>query len=173
MRSVTRLLLTAGLLISAAPPVAAQGPAPPPRKIPGITTADPFPQACVSCHVLRAEENLDVRLSTIVKRLGDTVPPALLARAQAAAPAGVTLKGRHPETKPEVFQNIPRGCLECHGRAAREAPPFARLLHAIHLQGGEANHFLTMFQGECTLCHKLDAGTGAWSIPSGPEKQQP
>jgi len=29
---------------------------------------------------------------------------------------------------------------------------------------------MTLFQGECTHCHKLDAMTGKWSMPSGPEK---
>ena len=44
------------------------------------------------------------------------------------------------------------------------------MIHEIHLTGGDTNHFLTMFQGECTLCHKLDAKSGAWAIPSGPER---
>jgi hypothetical protein len=36
--------------------------------------------------------------------------------------------------------------------------------------GRVRNHFLALFHGECTLCHKLDAKSGAWAIPSGPEK---
>jgi hypothetical protein len=44
------------------------------------------------------------------------------------------------------------------------------MMHAMHLTGGEKNPFLTMYQGECTLCHKLDGRTGAWTIPSGTEK---
>jgi hypothetical protein len=57
----------------------------------------------------------------------------------------VTLKGKHP--KVEV----------------------ARMAHPVHLTGGDENHFMTLFQGECTHCHKLDRATGAWSIPSAPE----
>ncbi len=70
----------------------------------------------------------------------------------------------------DALADVPRSCLECHGRDAREAPAFARLVHRIHLTGGERNHYLTLFQGECTHCHKLDATTGAWSLPSGAEK---
>ena len=43
--------------------------------------------------------------------------------------------------------------------------------HEIHLTGGDTTPFLAMFQGECALCHKLDARSGAWATPSGPQKQ--
>jgi hypothetical protein len=143
-------------------------PPPPPRAIPGLTADDPAPKACISCHTNRTEINLDARLSTLVRQWYKEVPAPLAAKAQAAAPAGVTLKGRHPQVD-SSFKDIPGACLKCHGRAARMAPPFAQLLHLIHLTGGAENHFLTMFQGECTLCHKLSRDTGRWTIPSGPE----
>lgn len=148
--------------------VAAQdAPAPPMRAIPGITADDAFPHACVSCHVV-LPDGRDMRLSALLRRLAEGADSALLTRAQPAAPAGVTLTGRHPRVS-SGLGDIPAGCLACHGRTASEAPPFARLIHRIHLVGGEANHFLAMFQGECTYCHKLDPATGAWRIPSGPE----
>ena len=50
------------------------------------------------------------------------------------------------------------------------APPFARLMHAIHLVGAQDSHYMTFYQGECTHRHKLDQKSGAWSLPSGPEK---
>jgi hypothetical protein len=142
---------------------------PPARAIPGITAQDEFPRGCVDCHVQLPERNLDVRLSTLIREWEQLVPDALLAKAQAAAPAGVTLRGKHPIVK-EPLAHIPADCLSCHRKDAKLAPPFARMLHAIHLTGGEQNHFLTMFQGECTHCHKLNSATGAWSLFSGSEK---
>jgi hypothetical protein len=147
---------------------AQQPPAPEVRAIPGITAPDSFPQGCVSCHIV-LPDGTDVRLSTLMRRLVAGADSAQLAKAQAAAPAGLTLKGKHPDAS-RALANVPAGCLTCHGETATIAPPFARLLHLIHLTGGEANHFLSMFQGQCTYCHKLDAATGAWSLPSGPER---
>ena len=161
-------LLLVGEASSREPAPGGSPPAPPPvREIPGITTADVFPGACVDCHVVYPEINLDARLSTHLKRWNEGVEPAFLARVQAYAPAGVTLAGKHPEV---AASDIPASCLECHGRAASGAPPFARMLHGIHLTGGESNHFLTLFQGECTHCHKLDPATGGWRLPSGGER---
>lgn len=138
------------------------------RKIPGITAPDAFPNACVSCHVNVPEQKLDARLSTLMKGWTIKVDSTLLATAQAAAPAGVTLRGKHaPVTA--ALRNIPAGCIRCHGADSKKAPPFARMMHLIHLTRGDENHFMTFMQGECTHCHKLNAATGVWSIPSAPE----
>jgi cytochrome c553 len=146
---------------------AAQAP-PPARKIPGITADDAFPHACVDCHINHPELNLDARISSLMKGWNDKVEPALLAKAQAAAPAGVTLKGKHPAAA-FALKNIPTSCLTCHSKKSTLAPPFAQMLHVIHLTGGEQNHFLTVYQGECTHCHKLNTSTGLWAIPSAAE----
>ena len=152
---------------SAAPPAAPA--APPIRSIPGINAPDLFPGACVSCHVNMPERNMDARFSTLLKGWTEKVEPALLEKAQAAAPEGVVLKGKHPAIT-TALKDIPAGCIKCHGRDSKKAPPFIRLMHRIHLTGGDANHYIAFFQGECTHCHKLDGATGAWSIPSGPER---
>ena len=141
---------------------------PPARKIPGITTQDPFPRACVDCHINYTEMNLDTRFSTLMKIWRVKVDSALLQKAQDAAPAGMILKGKHPD-KPDSFNNVPGECLTCHSKISKTAPPFARMIHKIHLTGGEENHFLTIFQGECTYCHKLNLASGSWTIPSGAE----
>jgi hypothetical protein len=60
--------------------------------------------------------------------------------------------------------------MSCHGKGSKTAPAFSTMLHVIHLTGGEESHYLTIFQGECTPCHKMDAATGAWTMPSGPER---
>jgi hypothetical protein len=135
--------------------------------LPGITAADGFPAACVSCHVV-LPDGMDVRLSTLMVQWQVQVDSSLLATAQATAPVGLRLEGRHPEAHASL-QSIPLGCITCHSRDASLAPPFSRLMHRIHLVGGETNHFMSMFGGECTHCHKLDPESGAWSIPTGPE----
>lgn len=159
--SVSLALVTLGVVS-----LHAQQPTPPPpRSIPGINAEDPFPRACVSCHVV-LPNGMDVRLSTLVGQWREGADSAFVAVAQSAAPAGMTLTGTHPSVSTD---DIPGGCLMCHGRTSTMAPPFARLLHRIHLGGGDQSIFLTEFQGECTYCHKLDLTTGAWSIPSGRE----
>jgi len=163
--------LAMGMLLvsSLAQEKGAQGP-PPARKIPGITAPDAFPNACVDCHLNYAEMQMDTRFSTLLQRLCEKVEPGLLAKAQAAAPKALMLEGQHPEVG-DIFDNVPASCLSCHGEGSETSPPFSKMIHAIHLTGGEANHFLTLFQGECTHCHKLDQATGLWTIPSGAEKK--
>ena len=173
-RPAVRLLMAAGIL-SLAIPAAAQPPQggppmPPARKIPGITAPDTHPAGCVDCHINYVDMKLDARFSTLMTGWAAGAPPALVNHARSAAPAGLAVTGKHPAVPAAGLRNIPGSCLVCHGKASKVAPPFARLIHEIHLTGGDANHFLTMFQGECTLCHKLDAKSGAWTIPSGPEK---
>lgn len=166
----TAFLLLSGLLFTARSQDEGQGmPAPPPaRQIPGITAEDRYPHGCVDCHINYVQMNLDTRLSTLMKQWKEQVEPKLLATAQASAPEGITLKGKHPDV-PDALRDIPAGCITCHSKGSTVAPAFANLLHRIHLVGGDQNHFLTLFQGECTHCHKLDQSTGHWAIRSAPE----
>jgi hypothetical protein len=139
------------------------------RKIPGLTTDDKFPNACVDCHVNKPDFNFDARISTMMTGWFKSVEPELLNKVQAAAPAGVTLKGVHPQAS-AAWRNIPAACLACHKARAASAPAFDSMIHIIHLTGGDQNHYLTAYQGECTNCHKLNQTIGVWTIPSGPEK---
>jgi hypothetical protein len=142
---------------------------PPARSIPGLTTEDKFPNGCVDCHINMPNINQDERISTLMSKWNKKVGSKLLEKAQAVAPAGVTLKGIHPRVL-EFSKNIPGTCIPCHSNTSKNAPPFAALLHSIHLTGGNENHFMTIFQGECTHCHKMDAAKGVWIMPSGSEK---
>jgi hypothetical protein len=143
---------------------------PPARKIPGITVDDPMPNGCVSCHLNYPELKVDARFTTLMKAWSEgTIEPKLLAKAKAAGPEGLTIKGKHPPTAFAV-KDVPKACLTCHAKTSKVAPPFARMIHLIHLTGGEENVFLRAFQGECTMCHKLDQKTGAWSLRSGPSQ---
>ena len=162
------------MLVGSVPGVAVsqgQPPAQPPlRQIPGVTAPDQFPRGCVDCHVNRPDLKLDVRLSTLLGQWEKQVEPELLARIRSFTPAAIPLKGKHPKFAAATAE-IPKSCLMCHARTSKFAPPFVQLLHGLHLVGGEKNHFLAMFQGECTHCHKLDKATGVWSLGGGTEKK--
>lgn len=147
----------------------APAPRPPARQIPGITVEDRFPRACVDCHVDHPEEGVDARFSTLLASWAEQVDRGLLEAAAQTTADGVTLEGRHPATRPEVLADIPSSCIGCHTRRADKAPDIARLVHRVHLQGGEESVFLTVFGGECTHCHKLDPLRGAWTVPSAAE----
>jgi len=153
----------------AAPP---QGPPhvpPPVRQIPGLTAADPFPRGCVDCHVKLPDQDMDVRLTTLMRAWQHQVDPVLLARVRAFTPDDIALEGKHPKVE-VAGETIPKACLECHAATSTTAPPLGRLLHGLHLVGGAGNHFLSLFQGECTHCHKLDPATAVWSLGSGMEQ---
>ncbi len=176
MRAVQKAVLFTMLVLATATAALAQTPPgsgkkpPPLRPIPGLTAPDKFPQGCVDCHVNMPEQKMDVRLSTLMKQWQEEVEPALLAKAKRFAPPGLTLKGQHPKLGQGVGE-VPKTCLTCHSRTSKIAPPFSRMVHGLHLVGGEANHFMTLFQGECTHCHKLNVETGAWSVKSGRERE--
>lgn len=137
----------------------------------GYAAVDAFPDGCVSCHVLDKEKGQDHRLSTALKDwTAGKVEPGLLAHSKATMPAGVALKGKHPAAE-DSLDDIPGACLDCHDAGSKKAPPFSRLLHLVHLTGGTKSPFVTTFKGDCTHCHKLNAKTGEWALPSGPEKK--
>lgn len=142
---------------------------PPARKIPGLTIEDKFPGGCVDCHINMPDIKQDERISTLMSRWTRNSGMELLKKTQGVTPPGVRLKGIHPPAS-ESLKDIPTACITCHRKTSNTAPPLAALLHTIHLTGGGDNHFLTIFQGECTHCHKMNVTTGAWMMPSGPEK---
>ncbi len=156
-RHLLFVALTLAMAITAAAKPAA-------REIPGITGKDVFPRGCVDCHT--GKPGNPVPLSAVIKSFSARVDPKDLARLQAFAPKGLTLKGKHP---PVPIKDVPANCFRCHA-ATKSAPPFAALIHGIHLTGGETNPFLTKFGGECTHCHKFNAANGQWSIGTGSEK---
>jgi hypothetical protein len=136
----------------------------------GLAAGDPFPKGCVSCHTVDKAKGTDQRLSVALAQwTAGKVDAGLLAQSKASAPAGIALKGKHPAAG-DSLEDIPSACLDCHDSGSKKAPPFSQLLHLVHLTGGTNNAFVTTFKGDCTHCHKLDAKTGAWSMPSGPEQ---
>ena len=136
----------------------------------GNTAVDPYPNGCVSCHVLDKAKGVDHRLSVPLQAwTAGKIEPGLLAQSKASAPAGLTLKGKHPAAE-DSLEDIPGACLDCHDSGSKKAPPFSRLLHLVHLSGGVNNTYVTKFKSDCMHCHKLDTKTGEWSMPSGPEK---
>lgn len=131
--------------------------------------ADPYPNGCVSCHTVDKAKGTDRRLSTaLAKWTAGKVDAGLLAQSKAAAPAGLTLKGKHPSAE-DSLEDIPSGCLDCHSPDSKKAPPFSRLMHLVHLTGAN-NAYVANFKGDCANCHKLDVRTGEWSMAGGAEK---
>lgn len=167
MRRLLHAVLVVGVVMVVGS-VAVAAPQEASREIPGLTAPDQFPRGCVDCHIDRPDLGMDTRLSTNMQQWQAEVPPELLARVKAFSPAGMSLTGVHPASGDAASTPIPTSCLTCHAQASTIAPPFNQLLHGLHLTG-EGNHFLTMFQGECTHCHKLDKTTGSWSMGSGAE----
>ena len=100
-----------------------------------------------------------IGLSTLMRQWQDKVEPALLERLRPFTPGEIALKGKHPKFE-VAGAEVPKACLTCHARTSKAAPPLGRMLHGLHLVGGEKNHFLTQFQGECTHCHRLETATG-------------
>ena len=136
----------------------------------GLAAVDPYPNGCVSCHMLDKSKGVDDRLSVALKEwTAGKIDPKLLASSKASAPTGLTLKGKHPAAE-DSLEDIPGACLDCHDAGSKKAPPFTRLLHIVHLAGGAKNAYVTTFKSDCTHCHKLTGQTGEWSMPSGPEK---
>lgn len=147
--------------------VAAEPPLP---EIPGITVADAFPGGCVDCHVERPEERMDVRISTQMKQWHERVDAKVLERVRPIAANTAELSGQHPQLPAQSYDDIPASCRECHADFPKGVLPLGAMVHALHLTGGRENHFLTIFGGQCTHCHKYNADIGMWFIPSGPER---
>ncbi len=143
-------------------------PLPPVAEIPGLTVEDRFPRGCVDCHINLPELGQDERLSSIMAHWVEQVPPELLEKAANVADSGASLKGRHP-LPTGMFRSVPETCLDCHEKGPGAVVPLVPLIHRIHLSDREENHFMTIFQGHCTHCHKFDPGTGVVSVPSAPE----
>lgn len=135
--------------------------------IPGITTPDLTPNACVDCHKNHPERNMDFRLTNILAKWRTGSDSDIVKKAQAGVSRRLT--GKHPDVTTKV-KTIPDDCLVCHSAASKSAPPFKKMLHAIHLAGGRENNFLAFASGNCTSCHKLDQTTGAWRNGSGQEQ---
>ena len=144
------------------------GDMPPPREIPGITTEDVFPHACVDCHVNDPESGNDYRLSTILGRWNSAVEPEILEIARSVSGPDAEFEGMHPRV-PAARMDIPGDCLACHESGEDDSMPLAAFVHKVHLAGGGESVFLRLFRGECTHCHKLDSETGAWRVADGTE----
>jgi len=143
---------------------------PPMPEIAGLTVEDKVPGACVDCHVNMPENKMDVRLSSQMARWARAVDEKSLAKVRTIVPKSVKLLGKHPQLSKDNFRDLPASCMACHRPDRIDVPQMGPMLHALHFLGGRDNHFLTLFKGQCTHCHKFDKATGVWSVPSGPEK---
>ena len=134
----------------------------------GTAAKDAFPNGCVDCHTSTSKGG-DTRISTLLQEWTTAVAPPLLEKTKASAADPARVKGKHPAV-PKAGAAVPQSCMStCHRRGSTVAPPFATLMHSVHLTGSP-NQFVAQFQGTCTHCHKMDPKSGAWRIPSGAEK---
>ena len=145
------------LLLLCAPPMSAQ-------EAKKAAPKDLFPHACVDCHLVTPEG--DLRFGPMIKRWATKVEGKSLAAAKAAAPKGMTIKGKHPAMA--SLKDVPAACLKCHGATSKIAPPLAPIVHLVHL--GADSQFVKKFAGDCKHCHKLDPARGVLAVPSAPEK---
>lgn len=134
----------------------------------GLDNRDSFPRGCVDCHVVLPEEQRDVRISTIMKNLAERVDPRLQARLAKGATGKAGLHGRHPALLSDSLE-IPAICQNCHRADSATVPPFAEMMHLIHLADSEDNHYISLFNGDCSFCHKFDPYAGTFSVPSHTE----
>ena len=125
-----------------------------------IASAADAKSPCVACHTG------DSALDKLIDGWAAAVDPKLLAKAQAAAPEGAKLHGKHMKVGAMV-KSAPDGCIKCHSKTSKLAPPMDRLLHMIHLTG-DGNKFATIAGAGCTSCHTLNAATGVQEVLSGP-----
>ena len=138
------------------------------RQTPGAAVKDAFPNGCVDCHTATSKRG-DTRISTLMTQWATAVAPPLLEKTKASGGDPAKIKGKHPIV-PKPGASVPLGCLTvCHKKGSTIAPAFATLMHSVHLTGAQ-NQYVTLYQGDCTHCHKLDPKTGAWRLPSGAEK---
>jgi hypothetical protein len=111
---------------------------------------------------------LDARLSITLAEWEQEVPEKVMAIARDLMEVPDVLEGKHPPII-SPLESVPSSCIHCHDFAST-APSFAPLIHLVHYRGSEANHFLSVFAGECSLCHKMNQRTGALWVPDGSEK---
>ncbi len=136
--------------------------------IPGITVEDTRPNGCVDCHRKDGHQS-HPSLTLLIQEWTKEVSSELLEKAQAAAPSGVTLKGKHSDVR-AMITTIPKDCLTCHSKQSAKmigAPELGRLMHLTHLVGGAENDFITGYQGQCVQCHTLNKETGELTIKNG------
>ena len=118
---------------------------PPAAYLPGLLQADQTPNGCVSCHAKHGDK--------------DYTLPAELKR----------VKG-HPDIS-KMVKVVPTDCEKCHTGKGK-IPALASVVHKVHFgptaENTATNHFVTGYSGSCLNCHKLDLGTGAMSVKTGP-----
>ena len=168
-KKIMRLVVVVSLILAVGSMVAAfsQGKEAEMPSIPGITVEDTRPDGCVDCHRQDGSERSSLKL--LIKEWTKEVSSELLEKAQAAAPAGVELKGKHADTV-AMTNTVPKDCLTCHSKQSAKiigAPELGRLMHLTHLVGGEENEFITEYEGQCVHCHILNKETGELIIKNG------
>ncbi|MEI6387927.1 MAG: hypothetical protein WCQ50_14955 [Spirochaetota bacterium] len=135
------LLSLALLCLASASPAQAAASVP---FLPGIMVADEHPRGCVDCHV-QGSDGQDKRLNKSVMAIKN-----------------------HPNLS-KAFKDslIPDSCIVCH-KASSKLGSLTAIIHKVHYEGKEKSAFITLYQGACLNCHKVELSTGVMSIKHGP-----
>ena len=121
------------------------------------SAADGKTSACVACHTG------PTAFSALIANWVKGADAKLVAKAQAASPAGVTLKGKHMNVA-SMVKSVPDGCVKCHNDKSKNAPAMNKLMHMIHLTGADNKFAAT---GTCASCHSLNDKTGEQTVSCG------
>lgn len=132
------IVITAGVLLLCGASAWAQTAA---ANLPGITTKDPYPMGCVSCHL--NEKGQDRRVATWLMQQVKT----------------------HPNVK--SLKTIPDDCMVCHVQGGTAAP-MNTVMHKSHYINLGKNGFVQFYGGLCLSCHALNQSTWATVVKSGP-----
>ena len=113
--------------------------------LPGIATAEKYPDGCVSCHTEKPGMP-DRRIDTLLREVG------------------------HFYIK--TVREVPGDCYNCHAPFDDKdylpySPDFGTLVHSIHYDSPRTNTYFTIYGGDCRGCHVMDAETGDVGVKSG------
>lgn len=93
---------------------------------------DKFPDGCVSCHVNQGEGK-DLRIITLLSK-----------------------HKKHPKVK--FVKVVPTDCAKCH-KEGRKFGSLRKVIHRAHFRNPATNPFLNDYNGNCSMCHKMDTET--------------
>lgn len=107
--------------------------------LPGLTSADEFPNGCVDCH---KKDSSARAINVILADLDD-----------------------HPNVA-AMMKTIPDSCNMCHKEGGSAEPLQS---HKIHYEDPHSNKFVVEFDGSCLHCHRLNISDNSMALKSGPK----
>jgi hypothetical protein len=113
------------------------------RWLPGILTADRYPNGCVDCHANEGDK-VPAKLNVMLSKLP-----------------------KHPKVD-AIIKVAPTDCGMCHKEGAKMGSLFS-VVHKAHFAKKADSQFIKLYDGACLNCHTMDLATGLVSVKSGPK----